>query len=93
MIQCVGARNEERKYCSRICCMTAIKNAIAIKEENPESSVHILYRDIQAYGTENEALLLVYKKYTYIVYILTFVLGRTEFNVVITCGPTHLFGS
>jgi heterodisulfide reductase subunit A len=56
MIQCVGARNEERKYCSRICCMTAIKNAIAIKEQNPEAKVHILYRDIQAYGTENEAL-------------------------------------
>jgi heterodisulfide reductase subunit A len=56
MIQCVGARNDERKYCSRICCMTAIKNAIAIKEQNPKSSVHILYRDIQAYGTENEAL-------------------------------------
>jgi heterodisulfide reductase subunit A len=36
--------------------MTAIKNAIAIKEQNPETSVHILYRDIQAYGTENEAL-------------------------------------
>jgi heterodisulfide reductase subunit A len=56
MIQCVGARNEERKYCSRICCMTAIKNAIAVKEKNPKASVHILYRDIQAYGTENEAL-------------------------------------
>jgi heterodisulfide reductase subunit A len=56
MIQCVGARDEERKYCSRICCMTAIKNAIAIKENNPKASVHILYRDIQAYGTENEAL-------------------------------------
>ena len=56
MIQCVGARDEERKYCSRICCMTAIKNAIAIKEKNPKASVHVLYRDIQAYGTENEAL-------------------------------------
>jgi len=56
MIQCVGARNEERKYCSRICCMTAIKNAIVIKEHNPEANVHVLYRDIQAYGTENEAL-------------------------------------
>ncbi|MGD8504037.1 MAG: CoB--CoM heterodisulfide reductase iron-sulfur subunit A family protein [Syntrophobacterales bacterium] len=56
MIQCVGARDEERKYCSRICCLTAIKNGIAIKEQNPEASVHILYRDIQAYGTENEAL-------------------------------------
>jgi heterodisulfide reductase subunit A len=56
MIQCVGARNEERKYCSRICCMTAIKNAIALKERSPETGVHILYRDIQAYGTENEAM-------------------------------------
>ena len=56
MIQCVGARDEERKYCSRICCMIAIKNGIAIKEQNPEAKVHILYRDIQAYGTENEAL-------------------------------------
>ena len=56
MIQCVGARDEERKYCSRICCMTAIKNSIAIKEQNPEATVHILYRDIQAYGAENEAL-------------------------------------
>jgi heterodisulfide reductase subunit A len=56
MIQCVGARDEERKYCSRICCMIAIKNAIAIKEKDPKANVHILYRDIQAYGTENEAL-------------------------------------
>ncbi len=56
MIQCAGARIEERKYCSRICCMVAIKNAIAIKERSPETSVHILYRDIQAYGVENEML-------------------------------------
>jgi heterodisulfide reductase subunit A len=56
MIQCVGARIEERKYCSRICCMTAIKNAIAVKKANAEARVHILYRDIQAYGTENEAM-------------------------------------
>ncbi len=57
MIQCVGARNDERKYCSRICCMVAIKNAIEIKEKSPETGVKVLYRDIQAYGTENEALL------------------------------------
>jgi heterodisulfide reductase subunit A len=56
MIQCVGARDEERKYCSRICCMTAIKNSITIKEQNPQATVHILYRDIQAYGAENEEL-------------------------------------
>ena len=56
MIQCAGARIEERKYCSRICCMVAIKNAIEIRERDPQAGVRILYRDIQAYGTENEAL-------------------------------------
>lgn len=56
VIQCAGARNEDRKYCSRICCMVAIKNAIAIKEKYPDTGVRILYRDIQAYGVENEAL-------------------------------------
>jgi heterodisulfide reductase subunit A2 len=57
MIQCVGARCEEREYCSRICCFTAVKNAVFIKEQNPEAHVTILYRDIQMYGSENEKLL------------------------------------
>jgi heterodisulfide reductase subunit A2 len=57
MIQCVGARSPERTYCARICCQTAIKNAIYIKELNPDAYVHILYRDIQMYGTENERML------------------------------------
>ncbi len=57
MIQCVGARSPERAYCSRICCLTAVKNSIYIKELNPEAQVHILYRDIQMYGTANEKLL------------------------------------
>lgn len=50
MIQCVGSRNDERPYCSRICCQTAIKNALKIKEINPEADVIILYRDIRTYG-------------------------------------------
>jgi heterodisulfide reductase subunit A-like polyferredoxin len=50
MIQCVGSRNEERPYCSRICCSTAIKNAIAIKEQRPGADVVILFRDIMTYG-------------------------------------------
>jgi heterodisulfide reductase subunit A len=57
MIQCVGARCEERGYCSRICCMTAVKNALFIKEEHPETQIHILYRDMQMYGTEKEKML------------------------------------
>ena len=57
MIQCVGARSPEREYCSRICCQTAVKNARLIKEQNPDAHVHILYRDMQMYGTENEQML------------------------------------
>lgn len=54
MIQCVGSRCDERTYCSRICCMTSVKNAILLKEANPDTSVSILYRDMQMYGVENE---------------------------------------
>ena len=50
MIQCVGSRNEEHPYCSRICCSVAIKNALALKEKNPRASIYILYRDIRTYG-------------------------------------------
>ena len=50
MIQCVGSRNEEHPNCSRICCQSAIKNALHIKELNPEANVYVLYRDIRAYG-------------------------------------------
>jgi len=50
MIQCVGSRNEVRPYCSRVCCTEAIKNALKIKEVNPDARVIILYRDIRTYG-------------------------------------------
>jgi heterodisulfide reductase subunit A len=56
MIQCAGARNEERPYCSRICCQTAVKNALLIKEKDPDAKVTILYRDMQMYGVENEEM-------------------------------------
>jgi len=57
ILQCAGARCEERPYCSRICCLTGVKNALLIKEMSPETEVHILYRDMQMYGTEKESLL------------------------------------
>ena len=50
MIQCVGSRNEENPNCSRICCQSAVKNALHIKDLNPEAEVWILYRDIRTYG-------------------------------------------
>jgi heterodisulfide reductase subunit A-like polyferredoxin len=50
MIQCVGSRNEEHPYCSRICCQGSVKNALKLKETNPDIQVFILYRDIRTYG-------------------------------------------
>ena len=47
MIQCVGPAE---KYCSRICCTEALKNAIALKEQKPEAQVVVLYKDIRTYG-------------------------------------------
>lgn len=50
MIQCVGSRNEENSYCSRVCCNEAVKNALKIKEVSPETDVFVAYRDMRTYG-------------------------------------------
>ena len=50
MIQCVGSRQEDRSYCSRICCGESIKHALRLKEINPAMDVYILFRDIRTYG-------------------------------------------
>ncbi|MDJ0783717.1 MAG: FAD-dependent oxidoreductase [Desulfosarcinaceae bacterium] len=57
-IQCVGSREPERPYCSRVCCTHAIENALALRERNPEANIYILNRDIRTYG-ERE---LIYTK-------------------------------
>ncbi len=57
-IQCVGSRNDQRPYCSRICCTSSVYQAIDIKEKHPDTDVFILYRDIRTFG-EREVL---YKK-------------------------------
>jgi len=50
MIQCVGSRNDEHPYCSKMCCAEAIKNALLAKQQNPNIEIIILYRDIRTYG-------------------------------------------
>ena len=50
MIQCVGCRNEDRNYCSRVCCSESVKNALALKKINPEMNIYVLYRDMRTYG-------------------------------------------
>jgi heterodisulfide reductase subunit A len=54
-IQCVGSREPERPYCSRICCTHSVASALHLKEKNPDMNVYVLYRDIRTYG-EREAL-------------------------------------
>ena len=47
MILCVGPAE---RYCSRICCTVAIKNAIRLKELKPDAEITIIYKDIRTYG-------------------------------------------
>jgi heterodisulfide reductase subunit A-like polyferredoxin len=54
MIQCVGSRNEERPYCSRVCCTHAVKNALKLKELNPDSDIFVLYKDMRTYGFKED---------------------------------------
>ena len=49
-IQCVGSREPERPYCSKVCCTHSIESALHLKELNPRMTVYILYRDIRTYG-------------------------------------------
>lgn len=50
MIQCVGSREPDHPYCSRICCGTAIKNALHLKALNSKARVYVLCRDVRVYG-------------------------------------------
>ncbi|MBI4677212.1 MAG: CoB--CoM heterodisulfide reductase iron-sulfur subunit A family protein [Elusimicrobia bacterium] len=50
MIQCVGSRDEKRPNCGRVCCASAVKNALKIKELSPETGVYVLFRDVRTYG-------------------------------------------
>jgi len=54
MIQCVGCRNEDRNYCSRICCSESVKNALLLKEKNPNMDIYILFRDVRTYGFKED---------------------------------------
>ncbi|MBM3323634.1 CoB--CoM heterodisulfide reductase iron-sulfur subunit A family protein, partial [candidate division WOR-3 bacterium] len=50
MVQCVGSREPEHPWCSRICCTETVKNALKLKQLNPKTSVYVLYRDMRTYG-------------------------------------------
>jgi heterodisulfide reductase subunit A len=54
MVQCVGSRCDDRPYCSRMCCGEAVKNALIIKEKDPDANVYVLFRDMRTYGLTEE---------------------------------------
>jgi len=54
IIQCVGSRDDEHPYCSRVCCGQAIKNALKLKEINPEMEIYVLYRDMRTYAFKED---------------------------------------
>ncbi|HBF43034.1 MAG TPA: hypothetical protein DDW42_05270 [Desulfobacteraceae bacterium] len=49
-ILCVGSREPERPYCSKICCSSALRNALELKKVNPDMEIYVLYRDMRTYG-------------------------------------------
>jgi heterodisulfide reductase subunit A2 len=54
MIQCVGCRQEDRNYCSRVCCSGAMKNALKLKSANKDMDVYVLFRDMRTYGFKED---------------------------------------
>jgi heterodisulfide reductase subunit A len=50
MIQCVGSREPQNLYCSRVCCTAAVKNSLKLKTINPKAQISVLYRDIRTFG-------------------------------------------
>jgi len=54
MIQCVGSRDDQRPYCSRVCCSEAIKCALKLKKTNPGINIYVLYRDMMTYGFKED---------------------------------------
>jgi heterodisulfide reductase subunit A len=53
-IQCVGSREPQRPYCSRVCCTHSVDNAMELKKLNPEMNVFVLYREMRTYGEREE---------------------------------------
>ena len=62
MIQCVGSRSAENPNCSKICCQSAVKNALRILEINPEIRIVVLNRDIRTLGFNEDYYLKAREK-------------------------------
>ena len=84
MIQCVGSRTPENPNCSRVCCQTAIKNALRLLDTNPDMKIFILYRDIRTYGFSEDAYIEARRRG------ITFVRYRPETPPVVEASDAQL---
>lgn len=57
-LQCVGSRDEKsgNHYCSKLCCVTAVKQAIELKRQLPDTEAYIFYMDLRMWGQHFEEL-------------------------------------
>jgi len=53
-IQCVGSREANRPYCSRVCCTHSMESALELKRRNQDMDIYVLYRDIRTYGERED---------------------------------------
>lgn len=57
-LQCVGSRDEKsgNRYCSKLCCVTAVKQAIEVKKIVPDCEIYVFYMDLRMWGQHFEEM-------------------------------------
>ena len=75
-VHCVGSRDEKagNRYCSKVCCATAVKQACEIKQEFPDAEVFCFYMDLRMFGRGYEDMYLNAQKD----YGVRFIRGRVS---------------
>lgn len=75
-VHCVGSRDEKagNRYCSKVCCATAVKQACEIKQEFPDAQVYCFYMDLRMFGRGYEDMYLSAQKD----YGVRFIRGRVS---------------
>ncbi len=53
-IQCVGSREPDRPYCSKVCCSHTLESALELRRRNPGMRISVLYRDMRTYGEKED---------------------------------------
>lgn len=95
-IQCVGARDVQKgvPYCSRVCCMYSMKNAVLALEHDPDAEVWVYYADIRAFGKGFEEFYEMAKKRFGVKFVPGRVAevmeGRTTGNLVVKVEDTEI---